>query len=352
MDGVVLRRFADAVLDQDPAIRRYFIHAELPFTDLPEPVHHYQGPRGVAGAVPHDMGSPYDAQADAYTWRNVKLWKDLAPKFVLMVLRHYRLGTDKTFLQHCWPAVSASINYLSAMIDEGQTIPYMTGQEDTFDNLASYGISVYCGSLWVAGLTAGAVIAREMGQGDIARTWMGMRERAQADLTRQLWNDATNSYLFYKVPATGEQSDDIFADQLLADLWLTLMDLPTVTSKPRMALAIQTVLNKNFHTNSPGVGAANMVAADGATLKEFQAQDIWLGVQYSVAATAFCAGKSGECWNLLEAQYDNVYSKAKIAFGVPEGFNASLDNGILEYTAGRYLRPGMIWVFAAAGLAR
>jgi hypothetical protein len=48
----------------------------------------------------------------------------------------------------------------------------------------------------------------------------------------------------------------------------------------------------------------------------------------------------------MEAQYDNLYRKARIPFGAPEGFNATVSATALQYTAGRYLRPGMAWVFA------
>jgi len=97
LDGMILRRFAQCVMAEDPTVRRYFLFAAHPHADLP--LASLEGARSVVGAVPHDTGSPFDAQADTYVWRNVKLWKDLGPKFVLMVLRHYRLSGDKAFLR-------------------------------------------------------------------------------------------------------------------------------------------------------------------------------------------------------------------------------------------------------------
>ncbi len=46
--------------------------------------------RKIAGAVPHDMGSPYEAPWDApnaFTWQDVNGWKDLNAKFVLRLYR-------------------------------------------------------------------------------------------------------------------------------------------------------------------------------------------------------------------------------------------------------------------------
>lgn len=345
MDGSVLREFARAVLQEDPTVRRHWIYSHQPFADLPDPRH--QGPRGVTGAVPHDMGSPFDPKPDAYIWHNVKHWKDLAPKFLLLVWRHYKLTGDKAFLSDCREAAFAALKYLSDMREPGETIPLTHGTDDTFDNLASHGISIYCGSLWVAALSAGAAIAEALGEKDKAEDWQALGALAQRDLTQTLWDEKTGGYLFYKIPGSGAVSDDVFADQLLSDLWLELLGLPEITPKNKRLRVARRILDNNFHINSPGVGAANLCAADGKALDSFQAQDVWVGVQFSLAAAAARAGEIAGAWELIEAQYENLYNQAKIPFGAPEGFNASVPGSeVLQYTAGRYLRPGMAWVFA------
>jgi uncharacterized protein (DUF608 family) len=239
----------------------------------------------------------------------------------------------------------------------GESIPLTDGTDDTFDNLASHGVSVYCGSLWVAALFAGAAIAEETGHAGVAEEWRALGRLASRDLERNLWDEEAGGYRFYRIPDTGEVSDHVFADQLLADLWLDLLGLPGITPQPRRARAAKLVLENNFRKNSPGVGAANLCARGGDALPAFQAQDIWLGVQYSLAAAALRAGEAAGAWELLDAQYENLYAKARIPFGAPEGFNATTSGSTerpgaaptqapLHYTAGRYLRPGMVWVFA------
>jgi hypothetical protein len=358
LDGCVLREFSRAVLAGDPTPRRFWEYSHHPYADLPDPRH--EGPRGVPGAVPHDMGSPFDPAPDAYIWHNVKHWKDLAPKFLLMVWRHYRLTGDKAFLADCREACFSALDYLSRMRGPGESIPLTDGTDDTFDNLASHGISVYCGSLWVAALFAGAAIAEETGQTDLAEEWRAQGHLARRDLERNLWDEEAGGYRFYRIPETAAVNDHVFADQLLADLWLDLLGLPAITPQPRRVRAAKMVLENNFRRNSPGVGAANLCARGGDALPAFQAQDIWLGVQYSLAAAALKAGEAAGAWELLEAQYQNLYEKARIPFGAPEGFNATTSGSSespsgaasrqgpapLHYTAGRYLRPGMVWVFA------
>ena len=148
LDGVVMKRFGDAILAVNNNRRRHHEFVNLPYADLPDPT--LEGPRAVRGAVIHDLGSPFDAEPDAYDWHNVKEWKDLAPKYVLMVYRHYHKTKDMQCLADCKEAVYAAMEYLEKMVNPGENFPLTHGTDDTFDNLCSYGISVYCGSLWIA----------------------------------------------------------------------------------------------------------------------------------------------------------------------------------------------------------
>ena len=99
------------------------------------------------GAVIHDLGSPFDIEPDAYSWHNVKSGKDLAPKFILMVYRHWQKRATDEVVESCWSSVKESIDYLTNLIEDGDTLPLTRGTDDTFDNLASHGVSIYCGSL-------------------------------------------------------------------------------------------------------------------------------------------------------------------------------------------------------------
>lgn len=418
LDGCILREFAAAILSEDPAPRRHWEYSSHPYADLPDPRH--EGPRGVTGAVPHDMGSPFDPRPDAYTWHNVKHWKDLAPKFLLMVWRHYRLSGDRTILIDCWPASVSALNYLSAMRSPGEAIPLTSGTDDTFDNLASLGVSIYCGSLWIAALTVGAAIARELGETGAAEAWEALAIPARLELTSSLWDEKDGAYRFYKEPGSEAACDHLFADQMLADLWLDMLGLEGITAGENRKRALTSILKMNFRKNSPWIGAVNLGTKDGRTLESFQAQDVWVGVQYSLAAACLRAGETTGAWELVEAQHRNLYEEARIPFGAPEGFNGSkpitaddlkvepeitgstatawldalqkagfldmahrltadtrivlpefigrleacsagipgdrrlvaerihglLQGHGLQYTAGRYLRPGMAWIFA------
>lgn len=398
LDGQVMRRFADAVLAVNLQERRHHEYVNHPFADLPDPK--LQGPRAVRGAVIHDLGSPFDARPDAYDWHNVKEWKDLAPKFVLMVLRHYHATGDLSVIHDCREAVYACMGYLESMVEPGQEFPLTHGTDDTFDNLSSHGISVYCGSLWIAGLRAASKLAELMGDGDLACTWSGKASQAQEQFHEALWDESEGYFHFFvtplcladlqldsfetlrsavagslelssepvqavreintwlnTAPASKKQSriearwarkawlttqcpaafqpswnaklrldsDDVFVDSLLADTYLRLLALEPIVHSEQAKRSLTKVYQTNYKANTPLVGAANLVHQDGSPLDEFnfQAHDVWIGIQYSLVATMILHGLTREAQDLTQSMVRNLYAEARIPFAAPEGFNGS-----------------------------
>lgn len=393
LDGVVMREFADAIMASDPTKRRYWEYAEKPNAELCDAK--YEGVRAIKGAVIHDLGSPYDIQPDAYDWHNVKEWKDLAPKYILMVYRHYVHSNDVSVVQACWPAIVESVEYLTALIEEGDTLPLTRGTDDTFDNLASHGISIYCASLWSAGLKAASKLAKLMDEKDLA-DWYQQRSSAALDtLERALWDERNGYYHFFATPVqakhlTGEtndslqslglsltgdktedkkeinayldnvdlgselsmfeqrvskkhrllelapnvftaaykdillDSDNSFGDALLADSYLKLIGDKGLFEDDKVARTLDYIYRTNFKENSPKLGVANMTLCDGAPHDAFQAQDVWIGVQFSTATALKLAGKQQQAEALMDSVYTALYHYAKIPFAAPEGFNCSV----------------------------
>jgi len=428
LDGAVMREFAKAVLAEDRVIRRHHEHVGLPHADLPNDK--TEGPRAVRGAVIHDLGSPFDAKPDAYDWHNVKEWKDLAPKFILMLLRHYRTHGDQALLQESWEACQAAMHYLQSMVEPGQCFPLTRGTDDTFDNLSSHGISVYCGSLWIASLEAYASIAELLNKAKIPQEYRDLAHCAREQFHRCLWDEQAGYFHFYITPlqigdikqqqreallaslseasfaehlnldknsssielieqlnrwldqpempqlgsleaevkalwqqhaneqawptqqsspkawrqlrkltllALGDfwqdswlnkldlDSDDSFADSLLADSYCRMLQLPAVASEQQQRRCLEYVYRHNYQLNSARVGAANLVTRDGQPKEwgNFQAHDVWVGVQYSLVNAMLALNMQSQAADLLQACYRNLYQDARIPFAAPEGFNAS-----------------------------
>jgi len=423
VDTNTMKNFRDAIMSSNDELRRFYVYLELPNAKLPHPK--YEGPRARKGAVIHDLGSPFDPHPDAYNWHNVAEWKDLAPKYILMLLRNYHFTKEISLLEECWDSVEASLKYLQDMIPEGHSIPLTNGTDDTFDNLSSFGITLYCGSLWVAGLKAAAEIANILNIAGVVDTLKVQEDAALASFNQALWDKENNYFHFYSYPfvkhyITNEvlladkistkiaidndnilkslndfiytdensdkyatestlallqeqgislegttfrrnklirkafvistakdafnnditamlerESDDSFGDPLLADTYLQMMGLETVTTTAQREGVLKKAYETNFKTNSPHVGYANLVDSVGAPKEEFQAQDVWIGVQYSNAASLLLAGEYDKFDELIHTLYDNLYLKAKIPFAAPEGFNCSCtltSECLLEFT--------------------
>ena len=79
--------------------------------------------------------------------------------------------------------------------------------------------------------------------------------------------------------------DDVFADTMLADTYLRLLDLEPITDSVKAKSNLLRIFNTNYKANSPLIGAANLVHKDGSPLDEFnfQAHDVWIGIQYEKA---------------------------------------------------------------------
>ncbi len=393
LDGCVMKEFSKAILAEDFTQRRYWEYEATPNAELIDDK--YQGVRAIRGAVIHDLGSPFDIQPDAYSWHNVKEWKDLAPKYILMVYRHYQNTQDISVVKECWQAVTESIDFLSNLVAEGDDLPLTRGTDDTFDNLASHGISIYCASLWVAGLQAASELAQLMGENELGAGYLTRSKKALVTVEQSLWDEKEGYYHFFVTPVqakhlTGEgyqaletlgltltgdaiadkntlnaylnetdtsiniskvsqrvskkrllsetapqaftqeylelvpDSDNSFGDALLADSYLKLIGLEGIFPQEHIQRALDYVYKHNFEINSPKLGVANMTLADGSPHEAFQAQDVWIGVQFSVATALSLAGKSQQAETLMDTVYTALYDYSKIPFAAPEGFNCSV----------------------------
>lgn len=417
LDGFVMEEFARAILAEDDTKRRYWEYEDKPFAELVDTK--YEGTRAVRGAVIHDLGSPFDIQPDAYSWHNVKEWKDLAPKFILMVYRHFKKTGNRAVVEACWSAVKESVVYLEDLVAEGDTLPLTRGTDDTFDNLSSHGISIYCASLWSAGLRAGSALAELMNEPELSIDYAEKAQAALEELEESLWDEEQGYYHFFVTPVqtkhlTGEglqelremgieasgdkildknlinqylnrrdnpalskleerrtkkrslkqvapnaftaeydaivelDSDNSFGDALLADSYLQLLGDNGLFPQERVARALDFVCKTNFKANSPKVGVANMTLADGMPHHAFQAQDVWIGVQFSVATALQLADKRDEAEQLMDTTYRALYQYARIPFAAPEGFNASVqvEPSLLVSELGLTLEQAQLWIDA------
>ncbi|GAM67106.1 hypothetical protein JCM19236_1614 [Vibrio sp. JCM 19236] len=113
-------------------------------------------------------------------------------------------------------------------------------------------------------------------------------------------------------------SDNSFGDAMLADSYLKLTSGSGLFKPERVQRSLEFTRQTNFLSNSPKVGVANMTLRDGMPHEAFQAQDVWIGVQFSVATALKLSDKPVLAEELMDTTYLALYSLARIPFAAPE----------------------------------
>lgn len=427
MDSKIILEFAQSILSEDLRAKLFGSYIRFKDERIDDSL---KGVRKIRDTTPHDMGTPFDADANAYSWKNVALWVDLAPKFVMLVYRNFHNTRDHALLTEAWPAVVAALDYISKnFIGKEGHLPVTTGYANTFDNLRGDGICIYPASLWIAGLTAAEAIADVLGEKIKAQTYRSLAIKGKRQLIASLWDEDAGTYLYsvvnirechllaglfdeackagderlcvvlemlniktdevtlgdflfnvnqfidddrsgvavehreklamylppgvaldvslssskvqrraqkkrlvhnlipdlfiadFEADVVTPDCEHIFANQLCADTYLYYLDLPEITPLAAQKKILNNIMSRNMGGCNHRIGASNMVARDGKDLDTFQAQEVWVGVQFAIAGALVAAGMIDEFEMLIETLYEAIYKQAKIPFGIPEGFN-------------------------------
>lgn len=428
-DKIILRKFSDAILLNDSEVRNYHIYRFFPNSNNVSKSN--RGERLVAGAVIHDLGCVYDMKPNAYYWRNVKCWRDLGPKFILLAYRNFVFTKEKETLEYLWPAIKETMNYLTQNLDNGINIPLVKdGHGDTFDNISSFGITVYNASLWLAAIKVYIKILEHFSDNNEMVKFENLLKKATTEFNEHLWDDENEYYHFYTSPITlsclndvseddlkllrsmfnirenskkinlcnlinkinsfirfngneivqeidfnlinnfikkkfnnisyftkdekfskarlrtlkklylfcnfkslqndefeyaiKRDSDDIFVNQLLADTYLTLLDLKPITNISRQEKILNKIYLKSNEFNS---GISNILPCNKYQNNDEQGNEKWVGVQYSNAGSLINVKKFKKSFKLCDEVYNKLYNELKIPLAAPEAF---ISNGFIS----------------------
>jgi non-lysosomal glucosylceramidase len=333
IDKQVLREFAQTVPREYPELGLWVAKTQ----ETGHPVLHK---RKKIGAVPHDLGVP---EGDPFIsvnepgWQDTNDWKDLNSKFVLMVYRDYVLTgkTDKEFLREMWPAVQAAMTYLK-QFDHGGGIPENSGYPDqTYDSWIVRGVSAYCGGLWLAAVRASEETARILGENRSADDYHALFLKAQKTYIDKLWNGE-----YFRYDAQSEYRDSIQADQLAGQWYANMTGLGDLVPKQMQISALKKIYANNVMKFGKGeMGAANGMAADGSIIRDNeQAQEVWAGTTFALAALLLSEGLKDEAYHTAWGIHHVVYETKGYWFRTPEAWD---DTG--NFRAPMYMRPAAVW---------
>ena len=297
--------------------------------------------RKAEGAVPHDMGVPEEdpfVQINQFSWQDTNGWKDLNPKFVLMIYRDYVFtgSKDQDFLRTTWPAVQEALEYLRKYDTDGDGLPENQGYPDqTYDEWVVRGPSAYSGGLYLASLRAAEEIGKQLGEPEKAKQYHDLFARAQASYVKKLWN---GEYFLYDTESV--YKDDIQADQLAGQWYASMTGLGDIVPAQMQKSAAHKIFDFNVKKFADAtMGAVNGMAPDGSLVKtNEQVQEVWTGTTFGVAALMLQEGMKDEGYKTAWGIYHTSYETKGYWFRTPEAWDITGN-----YRASMYMRPAAIW---------
>jgi non-lysosomal glucosylceramidase len=133
-----------------------------------------------------------------------------------------------------------------------------------------------------------------------------------------------------------------------------------IIPRDQVIRALRTIFEKNVLGFGRGLmGAVNGRTAAGKQVRSQQADEVWVGTAYALAANAALYGLQEEAMRIAYGVYHVVYSpfgqgyffKTPEAYLDPEEFvwnNPEAKNGDRLFRAMKYMRPGAVWAFYEA----
>jgi len=297
--------------------------------------------RKSKGAVPHDLGAPEEDpffKVNQFSWQNTDDWKDLNTKFVLMVYRDYVFTgrRDTQFLRDTWPSVQLALEYLRKYDRNGDGIPENDGFPDqTYDEWVVSGESAYSGGLWLAALRAAEEIAKVLNDSAPQAAYHELYVRSEASYMKKLWNGE-----YFRYDTGSAYRDGIQADQLAGQWYAHMTGLGDVVPIDMQRKALRKIYDFNVMKFANGeMGAVNGMAPDGTIIRtNEQAQEVWTGTTFSVAALMLADGLKDEGYRTAWGVYHVIYETKGYWFRSPEAYEVDGN-----FRASMYMRPAAIW---------
>ena len=297
--------------------------------------------RKAKGAVPHDLGVPNEdpfVLINQFSWQDPNGWKDLNPKFVLMVYRDFVLTgrKDTGFLRDTWPAVKESLAYLRKYDHDGDGLPENEGYPDqTYDTWVVRGESAYSGGLWLAALRSAEEIGKQLGDSAAAIEYHDLFAKAQASYIKKLWNNE-----YFRYDTASEYRDNIQADQLAGQWYANMTGLGDIVPREMQLSALKKIFAFNVMKFADGtMGAVNGIAPDGTLVKtNEQVEEVWTGTTLGLAALMLSEGMKQEAYRTAWGIYHTSYETKGYWFRTPEAWDITGN-----YRASMYMRPAAIW---------
>jgi non-lysosomal glucosylceramidase len=203
------------------------------------------------------------------------------------------------------------------------------------------GASAYTAGLLIAALEAARVMADVEGATDLSHVYGEWLGRARASVGSKIWN---GKYFRYNT-GNNPQRESSMADQLAGQWYAGALGLPSVAPRDQIVSALQSVFELNVMQFGGGaLGAVNGMRPDGRVDDtDMQAEEVWSGVTYALAAMMLQEGLDREAWQTAWGAYNVTYVTGGFWFRTPEAWTADQ-----SFRGSMYMRPQSIWAIEHA----
>ncbi len=294
------------------------------------------------GYIPHDLGrGRIDYPSDGTT--APPRWKDLCPKFVLLVYRDVIWWGGEKLLRRLYDSVKQAMLWTIASDLNGDHLPDNEGADQTFDNWSFQGTNSYTSSIYLAALLACERMAQSVGDQAFSRE---LRQRfilGQQSFEEQLWNGK-----YYRVVASEEKGtmehEACTTGQLNGQWYAHLLDLGYILPREHVVSAVRGMLEMNGSASR--FGAVNAVLPDGRMDRtNSHSGNVWPGETYALASLAIYEGMVDEGLELARKVWVNITDNVKSPWDQPD----VIDSVTGKYGFGdHYMRNMVVWAPAFA----
>lgn len=258
------------------------------------------------GYIPHDLGlHSLDHSTDG-TIRPPG-WKDLGPSFILLVFRYYKWTKDIGFLREMYPTMVKALEWDLKQDKDGDGIPDTEGQADTaFDQMGIKGKDSYCGSLFVACLTALREIAKIL-ENPKDREWFDSLLLKARQSFLELYNGR------YFEAWTGEPNPKgcVFLAQLTGEWWMHILELESLASKEMIDSAFDWQYKVNAQASE--YCTPNLVNENGRKISEISVQSYssWPRLVFGLAGYRYRIGDK-KWLDVAKKEWDNLVAQGNV----------------------------------------
>ncbi|MCL6475153.1 MAG: hypothetical protein K6U75_08895 [Firmicutes bacterium] len=227
---------------------------------------------------------------------------DMNPQFVMLAARDYLWTGDGGYLERLYPHIVRAMDNTLLLDTDGDALPDTDTRRNTYDVWDFQGSPSYICSLWLGALKIAARLAQEMSDPQRAAKWQELYEKGVRSFIQKLWNGE-----YFVLWRDGDLVDGCcMSDQISADWFFAVSGWEPVIPDEFIERALNAVMRYNFR---PGEGLRNASYPPGqphrlAASGNLQADALWTGIEYTVAALLLARGRVAEGMAIVRDIHD------------------------------------------------